>query len=84
MHEGALGVHEVELVVQAGEDLGDGGGVGDHAHSALHLGQVATCAQTQSQSISREVPCTGQLVCQPQVGKRHEGVLAHSTCNEYL
>uniref|UniRef100_J3LSE0 Uncharacterized protein n=1 Tax=Oryza brachyantha TaxID=4533 RepID=J3LSE0_ORYBR len=39
--EGALGVHEVELVVNAGEDLDDAGGVGDHAHGPLHLGQVA-------------------------------------------
>lgn len=41
VHKGALGIHQVELVVQAGEDLGDGSGVGDHAHCALHLGQVA-------------------------------------------
>lgn len=39
-----LAVHQVELVVQAGEDLGDGGAIADHAHSALHLGQVATCS----------------------------------------
>ena len=38
--EGALGVHEVKLVVEAGEHLRDGGGVGDHADSALHLGEV--------------------------------------------
>uniref|UniRef100_J3N776 Uncharacterized protein n=1 Tax=Oryza brachyantha TaxID=4533 RepID=J3N776_ORYBR len=38
--EGALGVHEVELVVDAGEHLDDAGGVGDHAHGPLHLGQV--------------------------------------------
>ena len=40
MHEGALGIHEVELVVESGEDLGNGGRVGDHADSALHLCQV--------------------------------------------
>merc|ERR1719482_2064198 len=40
--EGALGVHEVELVVHAGEDLGHGGGVGDHAAGALDLGEVTT------------------------------------------
>ena len=27
--EGALGVHQVEFVVDAGEDFGDGGAVGD-------------------------------------------------------
>mmetsp|Transcript_36609 Transcript_36609/g.61693 ORF Transcript_36609/g.61693 Transcript_36609/m.61693 type:complete len:458 (+) Transcript_36609:171-1544(+) len=42
MYEGTLGVHEIELVVDAGEHLRDGGGVGDHAHGALHLGEVAT------------------------------------------
>ena len=41
MDEGTLGVHQVELVVDAGEDFGDGGGVGDHADSALDLSEVA-------------------------------------------
>eukprot|EP00343_Euplotes_focardii_P008112 CAMPEP_0205819214 /NCGR_PEP_ID=MMETSP0206-20130828/1483_1 /ASSEMBLY_ACC=CAM_ASM_000279 /TAXON_ID=36767 /ORGANISM="Euplotes focardii, Strain TN1" /LENGTH=491 /DNA_ID=CAMNT_0053112525 /DNA_START=126 /DNA_END=1602 /DNA_ORIENTATION=+ len=40
VHEGALGVHQVELVVDAGEDLSDGGRVGDHADGALDLGEV--------------------------------------------
>ena len=38
--EGALAVHEIELVIDAGEDLSDGGGVGDHADGALDLGEV--------------------------------------------
>merc|ERR1711990_416629 len=42
MDEGTLGVHKIELVVDAGEDLGDGGGVGDHAHGAHNLGKIAT------------------------------------------
>merc|ERR1711881_43476 len=42
MDEGTLGVHEIELVIDAREHLRDGGGVGDHAHSALHLGEIAT------------------------------------------
>ncbi|EPY42742.1 hypothetical protein AGDE_00997 [Angomonas deanei] len=40
VHEGALAVHEVELVVNAGEHLSDGSGVGNHAHGTLHLGEV--------------------------------------------
>merc|ERR1711920_25684 len=40
--ERALGVHEVKLVVDAREELGDGGGVGHHCHSAHDLGKVAT------------------------------------------
>jgi hypothetical protein len=39
--EGALGVHQIELVVDAAEDLGDGGRVGDHADGALDLGEIA-------------------------------------------
>ena len=41
VHEGALGVHQVELVVQTRPGLGDGCGVGEHADGALHFGQVA-------------------------------------------
>merc|ERR1719487_1258661 len=40
--EGTLGVHQVELVVDAAEDLSNRGGVADHAHSAHNLGQVTT------------------------------------------
>ncbi len=42
VHKGALGVHQVELVVQARENLANGSGVGDHAHGTLHLGKVTT------------------------------------------
>merc|ERR1719258_652388 len=42
VNERTLGVHEVELVVEAGQDLRDGGGVGDHADGAHDLGEVAT------------------------------------------
>jgi hypothetical protein len=40
VHERALGVHEVELAVDAREDLGNGRVVADHAHRSAHLGQV--------------------------------------------
>jgi hypothetical protein len=42
VNEGTLGVHEIELVVLAGKHLRDGGGVGDHADGALHLGKITT------------------------------------------
>merc|ERR1712080_49480 len=42
VHEGTFGVHEVELVVDAREDLCDGRGVADHADSTHYLGEVAT------------------------------------------
>ena len=41
VHERALRVHEIELVVQAGPGLGDGGRVAQHADRALHLREVA-------------------------------------------
>jgi len=40
--ESTLGVHKVELVVEAREDFSDGSGVGDHADGALHFGKVTT------------------------------------------
>lgn len=40
VHERSLGVHKVELAIQAGPGLSYGGGVAQHAHSTLHLGQV--------------------------------------------
>merc|ERR1712023_121558 len=40
--EGTLGVHQVELVVNASEDLSHGGGIGDHTASTLDLGKVTT------------------------------------------
>merc|ERR1711893_264654 len=42
VHEGALGVHQIKLVIQTGPGLGNGGGVAQHAHGTLHLGQIAT------------------------------------------
>jgi len=42
MDEGTLGVHEIELVIDSAEHLGDGGGVGDHADSAHDLGEITT------------------------------------------
>ena len=42
MDEGTLGVHEIELVIDSGEDLSDGSGVGDHADGAHDLGEVTT------------------------------------------
>merc|ERR1711934_398586 len=42
MDEGSLGVHEIELVIDSGEDLSDGSGVGDHAASSHDLGEITT------------------------------------------
>ena len=42
MDEGSLGVHEIELVVDSGEDLSDGSGVGDHAAGSHDLGEITT------------------------------------------
>eukprot|EP00054_Salpingoeca_dolichothecata_P031339 m.263169 g.263169 ORF g.263169 m.263169 type:complete len:467 (+) comp26822_c0_seq1:96-1496(+) len=40
VNEGTLGVHEIELVVKTSPGLSNGGGVAQHGHSTLHLGQV--------------------------------------------
>jgi len=40
--EGTLGVHKIELMIEAGEDLSDGSGVGQHADGTLDLGEVTT------------------------------------------
>jgi hypothetical protein len=42
VNEGTLGVHEIELVVNTGESLGDGSGVGNHTDSPLDLSQVTS------------------------------------------
>ena len=42
MDESSLGVHEIELVIDSGEDLSDGCGVGDHADGSHDLGEVTT------------------------------------------
>lgn len=40
--EGTLGVHKVELVVDAGKSFGDGSGVGNHTDGTLDLSQVSS------------------------------------------
>merc|ERR1711988_1843557 len=42
VHEGTLGVHEVELVVNTGQSLSHSGRVGNHGASAHDLGEIAT------------------------------------------
>jgi len=42
MDEGSLGVHKIELVIDSGEDLSDGSGVGDHADGSHDLGEIST------------------------------------------
>ena len=41
VHEGTLGVHQIELVVETSPRLGDGGRVAQHAHGSLHLGEIS-------------------------------------------
>merc|ERR1719326_2610061 len=42
VHEGTLGIHEVELVVNARQSFGHSGGVGNHGAGAHDLGEIAT------------------------------------------
>merc|ERR1711998_715902 len=40
--ESTLGVHKIEFVIDSGEDLSDGSGVGDHAAGSHDLGEITT------------------------------------------
>merc|ERR1711937_969908 len=40
--EGTLGIHEIELVVDAREHFSNSSGVADHADSTHHLGKIAS------------------------------------------
>ena len=42
VHERPLGVHQIELMVKPSPGLSDGGGVAQHAHGTLNLGEVST------------------------------------------
>jgi len=42
MDEGALGVHQVELVVETSPGFGDSSGVGQHANGTRNLGQISS------------------------------------------
>ena len=41
VNEGSLGVHQIKLVIKTSPSLGDGGGVAQHAHGTLHLGEIS-------------------------------------------
>ena len=40
--ESSLGVHQVKLMIKTSPGLGDGGGVAQHAHGTLYLGQITS------------------------------------------
>merc|ERR1711862_365956 len=42
VHERTLGIHKIELVIDAREHLGNGCGVADHAHCAHNFGKITT------------------------------------------
>jgi hypothetical protein len=42
MDEGTLGVHKIELMIDTGKSLSNGGGVGNHAHSTLDTSKIST------------------------------------------
>jgi len=71
--EGTLGVHEVELVVQAREDLGHSGGVGDHAHGALHLHAKRTSVESMDGDCCRVHGRIGKVETRWAPGSEQEG-----------
>ncbi len=52
VHEGALGVHEVELVIQSRPRFCNGRRVAQHAHSPLHLCEVSTWSGDRIRSVT--------------------------------
>ena len=42
MDEGTFSVHKIELMIESGPGLSNGGGVGQHADGTLDLGQIAS------------------------------------------
>ena len=42
MDESSLGVHQIELVIDSGEDFSNSSGVGNHANSSHNLSQITT------------------------------------------
>jgi len=42
MDESSLGVHKIELMIESGEDFGDGSGVGYHADGSHDLGEITS------------------------------------------
>lgn len=37
-----LGIHEIEFVINAAEGLGNGRGVGNHAHGTLNTSEISS------------------------------------------
>jgi len=62
MDEGSLGVHEIELVVNSGEDLSDGSGVGDHADGAHDLGEITTGHNSRGLVVDSALEASGAPV----------------------
>merc|ERR1711907_432990 len=60
--EGALGVHEVELVVKTSPGLGNGRGVAEHADRALDLGQVTTGHDSRGLVVDADLETSGAPV----------------------
>ena len=42
MDESTFGIHKIELMIESGPSLSNGGGVGQHADGSLDLGKIAT------------------------------------------
>ncbi|KAL0624664.1 Zinc finger protein [Plecturocebus cupreus] len=72
VHKGPLGIHEIELMVQAGPGLRDGRGVAQHAHSPLHLGQVSPRDHRGRLVVNANLPEKGKkAVCEANIKPRN-------------
>ena len=62
VHKGTLGVHEIKLVVQTSPSFSNGSGVGQHAHSSLHLGQISTWDRSRGLVVDANLEASGTPV----------------------
>jgi hypothetical protein len=60
--EGSLGVHEIELVINSGEDLSNGSRVGDHADGSHDLGEITTWNDSWGLIVDTDLESSGAPV----------------------
>merc|ERR1719424_2793015 len=78
MHKRALRIHQVELMIDAREDLGDGCGVADHANSPHDLGQIAARHHSRWLVIDSALEAGGAPV------DKLDGALCLDCCNRCI
>lgn len=78
MHESALAVHKIELVVESGPSLGDGGGVAQHGDGSVNGGEGAVIGACRGDGhgllvVDAELEASGAPLDQVEGGLGLEG-----------